>query len=114
MLIKILIFVSAFAFLYYGLTFFTNSKMTEEFERYKLAKFRYLIGILQLLGGFGLLVGLMWNTALIISSGGLSLLMMIGFGVRIKMKDGVLDSLPSFIFMLINGYICLTAIGLIK
>ncbi len=114
MLIKILILVSGFSFLYYGLTFFTKSKMRAEFERYKLAKFRNMIGLLQLLGGTGLLVGLLWNTALVISSGGLSLLMMIGFVVRVKMKDKFLDSLPSFIFMLINGYICLVSIGIVK
>lgn len=114
MLLRILILVSAFSFLYYGLTFFTKSKMREEFERYKLTKYRNLIGLLQLFGGTGLLVGLFWNIALIISSGGLSLLMMIGFVVRVKMKDRFLDSLPSFIFMLLNGYICLVAIGIIK
>ncbi len=86
--------------------------MKEEFERYELAKFRNLVGLLQLFGGIGLLVGLVWNTALIIASGGLSLLMLLGFGVRVKMKDGLLESLPSFIFMLINGYICLTALNI--
>ena len=85
--------------------------MKEEFERYELAKFRNLVGLLQLFGGIGLLVGLVWNTALIIASGGLSLLMLLGFGVRVKMKDGLLESLPSFIFMLINGYICITALN---
>ena len=85
--------------------------MKEEFERYELAKFRNLVGLLQLFGGIGLLVGIVWNTALIIASGGLSLLMLMGFGVRLKMKDSLLESLPSFIFMLINGYICITALN---
>ncbi len=111
MLLKTLIVISALSFIYYGLTFFINSKMKEEFDRYELAKFRNLVGFLQLLGGFGLLVGLMWNLILIISAGGLALLMLIGFGVRIKMKDGLLESLPSFIFMLINGYIFFAAIN---
>ena len=88
--------------------------MREEFERYDLAKFRNLVGLLQLCGGIGLLVGLVWNPALIIASSGLSLLMLMGFVVRVKMKDGLLESLPSFIFMLINGYICLVSTGLIK
>ncbi|MGY3054076.1 putative membrane protein YphA (DoxX/SURF4 family) [Pedobacter sp. UYEF25] len=112
MLLNFLTLVSAFSFLYYGLTFFTKSGMKEEFERYKLEKFRNLIGCLQLLGGFGLLIGLIWQPALSISSGGLATLMLIGFGVRIKMKDGFLESLPSFAFMIINGYICFTSIGL--
>ncbi len=84
--------------------------MKEEFERYGLDQFRKLIGCLQLLGGAGLLVGLFCNPVLVIASGGLSLLMLIGFGVRIKMKDGFLQSIPSFAFMLLNGYICFAAL----
>ena len=79
--------------------------MKEEFERYGLAKFRYIVGFLQLLGGTGLLIGLIWYPLLGIASAGLALLMLMGFGVRIKMKDGLLESLPSFSLMLINSYI---------
>lgn len=110
MLLHILILISAVAFLFYGIAFFANSGMKEEFERYGLNRFRKLIGLLQLLGGLGLLVGLAWKPALIVASGGLSLLMMIGFGVRIKMKDGFWVSVPSFIFMLLNAYICFVTI----
>ena len=84
--------------------------MKEEFERYGLDKFRNLIGGFQLLGGAGLLIGLIWQPILIMSSGGLALLMLIGLGVRIKMKDGFLPSLPSFIFMTLNLYIFILAI----
>ena len=85
--------------------------MKEEFERYELNKFRKLIGFLQLLGGSGLLVGLICLPILVIASGGLALLMMIGFGVRLKMKDGFWESMPSFLFMLLNFYICIQAIN---
>ncbi|MET3114960.1 putative membrane protein YphA (DoxX/SURF4 family) [Pedobacter sp. CG_S7] len=112
MLLIILIIVSAISFLYYGITFFTNSGMEEEFHRYDLSKFRKLIGGLQLLGGAGLFVGLIWPLILIIASGGLALLMLIGFGVRVKMKDGLLQSLPSFIFTLLNFYIFFVALSL--
>lgn len=105
MLLNILIIVSAISFLYYGFTFFTNSGMQEEFIRYNLDQFRKLIGCLQLLGGAGLLMGLFWRPIVVIASGGLALLMLIGFGVRVKMKDGFLQSLPSFIFMVLNSYI---------
>jgi len=92
--------------------FFVKSGMKEEFERYRLDEYRNVVGCFQLLGGAGLLIGLIWQPILIISSGGLALLMLIGFGVRIKMKDGFLPSLPSFIFMILNSYICIQAIKL--
>ncbi|AMR33968.1 hypothetical protein A0256_22225 [Mucilaginibacter sp. PAMC 26640] len=106
MVLTVLIVISAVAFLFYGFSFFINSGMKEEFERYGLTKFRKLTGCLQLLGGAGLLAGLICQPILVLASGGLFLLMLIGFGVRVKMKDGFLESLPSFIFMLLNGYIC--------
>lgn len=110
MLLNILIIGCAISFLYYGITFFTNSGMEEEFVRYNLDKFRKLIGCLQLSGGTGLLVGLLSPPVLITASGGLALLMLIGFGVRVKMKDGFLQSLPSFIFMILNCYICMVTL----
>jgi hypothetical protein len=85
--------------------------MKGEFERYGLTRFRVLIGLLQLLGGIGLLVGLISRPILVSSSGGLTLLMLIGFSIRLKMKDGFMLSLPSFILMVINFYIFFVAIG---
>lgn len=113
MLLNILIVISAVSFLFYGFSFFVNSGMEKEFERYGLDQFRKLIGCFQLLGGSGLLVGFVWHPAMIIASGGLSALMMTGFGVRIKMKDGFWKSMPSFIFMMINGYIFIQAVKFI-
>jgi hypothetical protein len=111
MLLKIVIIASAICFLFYGISFLLNSGMKAEFHRYGLDKFRKLIGFLQLLGGAGLLIGFVWQPALIMASGGLSLLMLIGFGIRLKMKDGFWESMPSFIFMLLNLCICIQTIG---
>jgi uncharacterized membrane protein YphA (DoxX/SURF4 family) len=109
MLLSVFTLISAVSFLIYGSSFFATAGMKEEFERYGLDAYRKLIGLLQLLGGAGLLIGLLYLPILIISSAGLCLLMMIGFVVRLKMKDGFFPSMPSFIFMLLNGYICFAA-----
>jgi len=108
-----LIVISSISFLYYGSAIFINSSIKKEFERYGLKKFRNLVGCLQLLGGVGLLVGLLFQPILIISSGGIALLMLFGFGVRIKMKDGFLLTLPSFIFMILNLYIFIQSMVLL-
>ncbi|MET4141129.1 DoxX family protein [Pedobacter sp. UYP1] len=110
MLLIILTIISSFSFLYYGIIFFLNAGMKNEFERYGLRRFRNLTGGLQLLGGIGLLVGFVWQPISLISSGGLTLLMLSGLIVRIKMKDGFLLSLPSFGFMIINGVIFLVSL----
>jgi hypothetical protein len=48
--------------------------MKSEFIRFGLAKFGTLTAILEIVGAVGLLVGLLYNSILMIASGGLSLL----------------------------------------
>ena len=69
-----------------------------------------LTGLLEIMGGSGLLVGLKWPPVLWFSAAGLSLLMLIGFGVRIKMRDSLVQSLPSLVLMLLNAYILVKSI----
>jgi hypothetical protein len=79
--------------------------MVADFHRFGLPNLRILTGVLEILGGLGLLVGFKWRPALWISSAGLSLLMQIAFGVRLKMRDSVVQSVPSLALMLLNLYI---------
>lgn len=110
----ILILFSGVSFIVYGIMFFISVEMKEEFKRFGLENFAKLTGVLELLGGVGMLVGLKISTVLLISSGGLALLMLLGFGVRIKMKDGFWLSFPSLFFMLINSYLFIDAAFLNK
>lgn len=84
--------------------------MKNEFKRFGLEKFATLTGVLELLGGIGMLVGIKFNFILLISSGGLAFLMLLGFGVRLKIKDGFWLRMPSLFFMLLNLYIFLISI----
>lgn len=104
-MMTILVWLSALSFLFYGISYFTSQKLKDEFKRYGLEKFGPLTAILEILGATGLLVGLIVPFILSLAAGGLALLMLLGFGVRIKIKDGFWLSLPSFLFMLLNTYI---------
>jgi hypothetical protein len=84
--------------------------MLVDFQRFGLERLRMLTGFLEVVGGSGLLVGLKWPPALCISSAGLSLLMLIGFGVRLRMRDSLVQSLPSLALMLINAFILVKSI----
>jgi hypothetical protein len=79
--------------------------MKSEFKRFGLEKFGLIIMALQFLGATGLLVGLAYNSILVFSSLGLSLLMLSGFIVRLKLKDSLWVSLPSLFYMVLNAYI---------
>ena len=108
---KICVLISSFSFFAYTIYYFKSSKMEMEFKRFGLEKFGLIIMTLQFLGATGLLVGLLFNPLLIISSLGLALLMLAGFLVRLKLKDGILVSLPALFYMSLNAYIFLVSIA---
>ena len=84
--------------------------MKSEFIRFNLEKYRAMVGFLEIFGGIGLIVGIIYNPILILSSAGLSILMLLGIGVRIRIKDGLLRILPAILFMVLNLYILIMAI----
>lgn len=108
---KIGVLISSFSFFAYTIYYFKSSKMEMEFKRFGLEKFGLIIITLQFLGATGLMVGLVFNPLLIISSLGLALLMLAGFLVRLKLKDGILVSLPALFYMSLNAYIFLVSIA---
>ncbi|XLS28621.1 DoxX family protein [Flavobacteriaceae bacterium M23B6Z8] len=80
--------------------------MKNEFIRFKIPQWRTTTGILQLIGAIGLLVG--YYTSLLLaglSATGLFLLMVLGFTVRIKIKDTFLASSPAFLYAILNLYL---------
>lgn len=89
--------------------------MVLEFQRYGLDKERPLVGVLQIAGALSLFVGdwLDLHMLKVSASLGLCVLMLLGFAVRIKIKDSALQSLPSLFFALLNGYLLLRFIGLL-
>lgn len=97
---------SAFSFLFFGIACFINPQMKTEFRRYGLGTFRNLVGVLQLLGATGLVVGVFYLPLLLkIAAAGLCILMVMGFIVRLKIRDSVIQSAPSLLYAVLNGYI---------
>ena len=94
----------------YGVSCFSSLSMKQEFERWGLARFRSVVGTLEVLGGVGLFTGLKWPPILTVSSAGLCLLMILSLGVRLKNRDGVRLSMPAALLMLVNGYILFTSL----
>ena len=98
------------SFICYGIALFVSKKMKVEFIRFKLEKYIFLVGSLEILGGFGLLIGIFYNEILIISSLGLSFLMLLGVITRFKVKDNLKQSLPALLFLFLNSYIFINSI----
>ena len=78
------VLVSSLSFYAYAASYFLSPHMKSEFKRFNLEKIGLLTVVLQILGATGLLVGLFFNPILSLASLGLSLLMLCGLIVRIR------------------------------
>ncbi|MEZ7969039.1 MAG: DoxX family protein [Rubritalea sp.] len=103
--VEICVLISSLSFFGYAISYFISPHMKQEFIRYGLQKFSLLTILLEIAGAIGLIVGLVFNPILIVSSLGLALLMLSGFIVRVKIKDSIWVSLPALFFMGLNAYI---------
>jgi uncharacterized membrane protein YphA (DoxX/SURF4 family) len=108
--LHIAVLVSSVSFLIYGISFFVTPHMKAEFKRFGLEQYGVLTAVLEILGAIGLVVGLAIHPILLISSGGLAVLMLLGLVVRIKVKDGIGASLPALFLLLLNSYILLKSL----
>lgn len=109
-LLNVLIVFSSLSFFVYGITYFTSSKMKDEFVRFGMEKKGIFVAILQITGASGLLVGLISDLILIISALGFVLMMFFGISVRVKIKDSFSAMLPALFFLLLNLYIVIEAV----
>ena len=70
--------LSLLAFAWYGTTALRSREMVAEFERYGLARLRVLTAVLQITGSVGLLAGFVYRPLLLVSAGGLTVMMVLG------------------------------------
>ena len=109
-LTRALVIACGLAFIYFGIASLATPSVIADFHRFGLQKLRLLAGTFEILGGLGLLGGLLYRPALIVSSAGLAVMMLIAFAARVRVRDSVALSLPSFLFMLLNLYFLLQSL----
>ncbi|MGA0112374.1 MAG: DoxX family protein [Chthoniobacterales bacterium] len=104
--------LSAAAFLFYGLACLLSPRLVAEFERYRLARFRALVGSLEVAGALGLIVGWWFPPLQTAAAAGLAALMLCGLWARWRIRDPWYAMLPAFILGVINLLLALrTAAG---
>ena len=77
--------------------------MKSDFERFELKKYTNLVGALEILGGLGLIVGIVFEILLTISSFGLATLMLLGVFTRLKVRDNFELIIPALFFLVLNS-----------
>lgn len=106
---SILLWFSAVSFFAFGSACFVSGDMRGEFVRYGLTGQRHLVGMLQIVGACGLIAGQQFPWVGQLAATGLALLMLLGVGVRIKISDTLLQTLPALGYLALNGYLCVAA-----
>ncbi len=104
-----LIIFSSISFIGFGAACLGLPRMKREFDRYGLGAWRPLIGVLQLCGAAGLIIGLAYPWLGQAASAGIALMMLAGVGVRIKIKDSVAQTSPAVFYLVLNAYLCVAA-----
>jgi hypothetical protein len=103
MLLVPLVALSAVPFLYYGLACIWSPRLQDEYLRYGIPNLRVVSGILQLLGAAGVVIGLVVAPLGATAAAGLCIMMVLGVGVRVRMRDCVRLMVPATSLALINS-----------
>lgn len=105
-ILTMLIYLSGISFIFFGITCLITSRMRVEFTRFGLSnKQRQITGVLQIIAASGLMLHYYSSLLAAVSATGLAALMLLGFIVRMRIKDSIYESSPAFIFMVLNAII---------
>ena len=66
---------------------------------------------MQWAAGVGLLAGLQEPWMGQAAAAGLALMMLVAVGVRLRIKDTLVQTLPALFYLALNSYLCLVAFG---
>lgn len=105
--VELLTAISAAAFLFYGLACLFSRKLVAEFERYRLARFRTLVGSLEVAGALGLIAGWWFPPLQTAAATGLAALMLCGLWARWRIRDPWYAMLPAITLGAVNLLIAL-------
>ena len=93
---------TAISFIIYGITSFFSEKTIKEYARWGYKNNRKLIGFFQFIGGIGLIIGVKYSVILSITSFFFIIMMFFAVFVRIKIKDNIINILPTITYLILN------------
>ena len=99
----VLALVSGLSFFFYGFKVLFQPASTSEFERFGVPAVRRMVGVMELLGGAGVLLGLVVAPLGALAAGGLAVLMVFGLIVRIRVHDAAPLMVPAALLGAVNA-----------
>lgn len=103
MVLVVLALVSGSSFLYYGGKILLDNGSRDEFERYGVPAVRRLVGVLEVLGATGVMLGLVVSPLGALAAAGLAALMVLGLIVRIRIRDAPRLMVPAATLAALNA-----------
>lgn len=100
-------FFASASFLCFGLGYLLMPKLKAEFVRYRLERFRLMVGWLQIAGAAGLMLGLQYSWLGMFAASGLALMMAVAVATRLRIGDSFIQCVPALLYLLLNAYICI-------
>lgn len=107
--LSLLEIISIAAFLFYGAACLFSGQLVVEFERYGLARYRVLVGLLEIAGSGGLMAGQFYPPLKIAAAAGLVALMLCGVWARWRIRDPWYKLVPALALGAINLAIVIEA-----
>ena len=95
--------LSALSFFYFGAACIWQARLRDEYRRYGIPKMRVPVGILQLLGATGVLLGLAVAPLGAAAALGLCVLMLSGVVLRVRLRHGLVEMLPAMSLAVLNA-----------
>ena len=100
-----LVIFSGLSFLIFGYLCFFSNYFKNEFIRYGIPNYRKTTGFFQSLGGASLIVGIFVDILGVTASLGLTVLMLLGVVVRLRINDGLFKTMPAIFYAILNALI---------
>jgi uncharacterized membrane protein YphA (DoxX/SURF4 family) len=103
MVLLVLALISGLSFLYYGFEILFRIRLRQEFSRYGMPGIRSFVGVMEVLGGAAVLLGLAFAPLGAFGAAGLTVLMVLGLIVRIRLHDATRLMVPAAALAVLNA-----------
>lgn len=103
--------VSGLSFLYYGFRVLFRTALVEEFERYGMPGVRQFVGVMEVAGGTAVILGLAIAPLGALAAAGLTVLMVLGLIVRLRVHDAPRLMLPAASLAALNAMLVVLFLG---
>ncbi len=103
MILVVLALVSGLSFLHYGYEILFRPRLQEEFSRYGMPGVRTFVGVMEMAGGAAVMLGLAFAPLGALAAAGLTVLMILGLILRIRLRDAPRLMVPAAVLGALNA-----------